>query len=183
MRNLRVKELKPAAEVAPGKLRYFTADLAAKKLRFVDETNASGAWEAALAEPSFDLVCCNLDRLVVAQRHGCRVYCLNQLNLEREIADAAHVRNATSALLAADGRVWVLDGTAVHEYDAQGAWAHTWAFGETLVGARALRFTAAGTVLAGTVELQLDRGRTPAACVVRRDVPAAAVPTTTLILE
>ena len=174
-RNIRVKELKSAAEIDPEKRRFLYSDFMNRKLVYVDESNPSAYWEAFLPEVAFDITRCGLNRLVVAQRHGCRLYDLGQMRLLSEIKDPDHLKYATSATRFADGRTFILDGPAIHEYGADGKWVRKFTFGDRVKQTRIMRFSdrrqdggfpsQEGTVLIGAytgfAEVVLDESLPP----------------------
>ena len=172
-RNLRVKELKPATAVNPTKRRFLYSDFKNRKIVYVDEANESATWEAALPEWSFDITRHGLNRLLVAQSQGWRLYDLGQLQFLKEFKDPEHLKNAVSVTRVADGRTFVLEERGlVHEYDAQDKWAFTYTFPACVRHGRTLRFTDRGTALIGiddgVAEVELDRARTPEGRLVRR---------------
>jgi hypothetical protein len=162
-RNIRVKELKSAAETDPGKRRFLYSDFMNRKLVYVDEANPSAYWETFLPEVAFDITRCGLNRLVAAQKNGCRLYDLGQMRFLSEIKDPGHVTYATSATRFPDGRTFILDGAAVHEYDKDGKWMFAYTLGDKQT--RVLRFTDRGTALIGAytgfAEVVLDRDLPP----------------------
>lgn len=164
-RNIRVKELKPAAEVDPGAHRFLYSDFMNRKLVYIDESNPAAYWEAFLPEVAFDLTRCGLNRLVVAQRHGCRLYDLGQMRFLSEIKDPEHLKYATSATRFSDGRTFILDGPAIHEYGAGGKRVRKFTFGDRVKQTRIMRFTDRGTVLIGAytgfAEVVLDESLPP----------------------
>jgi len=165
-RNIRVTELKRAAEVDPAKRRFMYSDFMNRKIVYIDEANPAAYWEAFLPEVAFDLTRCGLNRLVVAQKHGYRYYDLGQMNFLYELKDPKHLKYATSVTRLPDGRVFILDGAAVHEYDKDGVWQYAYTFGDRVKQTRIMRFTDRGTVLIGAftgfAEVVLDRALAPA---------------------
>ena len=164
-RNLRVKELRRAVDVDPDKRRFLYSDFMNRKLVYVDEANPDAYWEAFLPEVAFDLTRCGLNRLVVPQRNGWRLYDLGQMRLLEEVRDPGHLKYVTSSIRSPDGRTFVLDGAALHEYDAAGKWVFAYTFGEKVKRTRVMRFTNRGTVLIGAytgfAEVKLDRNLDP----------------------
>ena len=145
--------------------KFLYSDFMNRKIVHVDESDANAYKEAFLPEIAFDLTRCGQDKVVVAQRQGCRLYDLGKLRLVSEIKDEEHLRYATSATRLQDGRTFILDGPAIHEYGPDGKWARKFAFGDRVKQTRIMRFTDRGTVLIGAytgfAEVVLDESLAP----------------------
>ena len=77
--------------------KFLYSDFMNRKIVHVDESDAAAYREAFLPEIAFDLTRCGQDKVVAAQRQGCRLYDLGKLRLVSEIKDEEHLRYATSA--------------------------------------------------------------------------------------
>lgn len=171
-RNLRIRELKSAAEVDADKRRFIYSDFMNRKLVYVDEGNPAAYWEAFMPEVCFDITLAGLHRLYAAQKNGWREYGLSQLRFVREVKDAARMKYVTSACEGPDGHIYALEQQgAVHEFTREGEWLFTYTFPSEVRHGRALRFTRRGTALIGiddgVAEVKLEREATPAARLVR----------------
>ena len=115
-----------AMACAAGAHRFIYSDFMTRKIVYVDEAKRDAYKEAFLPEVAFDLTRCGTSQLVVAQRYGCRFYDIDKLRLLSEIKDPEHLKYATSATRLPDGRTFILDGPAIHEYSPDGKWLHQW---------------------------------------------------------
>ena len=153
------------AEVRAGTHRFLFSDFMNRKVVYVDESNRNAYKETFLPEVAFDLTRCSQNQLVVAQRYGCRIYDIERLKLLSEIKDTEHIKYATSATRFPDGRTFILDGPAIHEYGADGKWVRKFTFGDRVKQTRVMRFTDRGTVLIGAytgfAEVVLDESLPP----------------------
>ncbi len=153
------------AEVGAGTHRFLFSDFMNRKVVYVDESNRNAYKETFLPEVAFDLTRCSQNQLVVAQRYGCRIYDIERLKLLSEIKDTEHLKYATSATRFPDGRTFILDGPAIHEYGADGKWVRKFTFGDRVKQTRVMRFTDRGTVLIGAytgfAEVVLDESLPP----------------------
>ena len=102
--------------------RFLYSDFMNRKVVYVDEANRNAYKEVFLPEVAFDIMRCGPNRLVVAQRHGCRLYDIEKLRLISEIKDPEHLKYATSVTRLADGRTFILDGPAILESSQDGKW-------------------------------------------------------------
>ena len=145
--------------------RFLYSDFMNRKIVYVDEAKKDAYKEAFLPEVAFDLTRCWPNRLVVAQRYGCRLYDIEKLRLLSEIKDVEHLKYATSATRLPDGRTFILDGPAIHEYSPDGKWIRKITFGDRVKQTRIMRFTDRGTVLIGAytgfAEVVLDESLLP----------------------
>ena len=145
--------------------KFLYSDFMNRKIVHVDESDAAAYREAFLPEIAFDLTRCGQDKVVAAQRQGCRLYDLGKLRLVSEIKDEEHLRYATSATRLQDGCTFILDGPAIHEYGPDGKWARKFTFGDRVKQTRIMRFTNRGTVLIGAytgfAEVVLDESLAP----------------------
>ena len=145
--------------------RFLYSDFMNRKIVYVDEANRDAYKEAFLPEVAFDLTRCGASQLVVAQRHGCRLYDVEKLRFLSEIKDPEHLKYATSATRLSDGRTFILDGPAIHEYSPEGKWIRKCTFGDRVKQTRIMRFTDRGTVLIGAytgfAEVVLDENLPP----------------------
>lgn len=171
-RNIRIREIRRAAEVDPDCRRFLYSDFMNRKLVYVDESNPAAYWEAFLPEIAFDISRAGLHRLYASQKNGWREYTLSQMEFVREIKDAERIKQGTGVCEGPDGNVFVLEQRGVvHEYTRAGEWRFTYSFPPSVRHGRAIRFTDRGTALLGiddgVAEVRLDRESTPEARLVR----------------
>ena len=171
-RNIRIRELRRAADVDADCRRFLYSDFMNRKLVYVDEGNPVAYWEAFVPEIAFDISRAGLHRMYVSQKNGWREYTLAQLEFVREIKDADAIKQATGVCEGPDGNVYVLEQRGlVHEYTRDGKRIFTYSFPPVVRHGRAIRFTDRGTALLGiddgVAEVKLDKDATPEARLMR----------------